>query len=125
MVSPNIVNREKGSSHPLKPGQFYKGTVEYVDASGQVTVNIKSLGATFEKVTPVGVTTLNKLVKNDVVTCTFTDEFFTELVVFGSSKIKADVFASKTLVQSLVNTITSLQNQVISLNNRVTALENA
>jgi hypothetical protein len=125
MATPNIVNREKGSSHPLKPGQFYKGSVEYVDASGRVTVNVKALGATFGPVTPVGVTTLNKLVKNDVVTCTFTDEFFTELLVFGSSKIKADVFASRTVVESLVATIQSLQNQIITLNQRVTALENA
>ena len=125
MVSPNIVNRDKGSSHPLKPGQFYKGSVEYVDASGQVTVNIKGLGATFGPTMPLGSTTLNKLVKNDVVTCTFTDEFFTDIVVLGSSKIKADVFASKTVVENLLSTITSLQNQIISLNQRVTALENA
>jgi hypothetical protein len=125
MATPDIVNREKGSSHPLKPGQFYKGIVEYVDASGQVTVNVKGLGSTFGPVMPVGVTTLNKFVKNDVVTCTFTDEFFTELVVLGSSKIKADVFASKTVVESLVTTITSLQNQIVVLNQRVTALENA
>jgi hypothetical protein len=125
MVSPNIVNREKGSSHPLKPGQYYKGSVEYVDASGRVTVHVKALGATFGPVAPVGVTTLNKLQKNDVVTCTFTDEFFTELVVFGSSKIKADVFASKTVVENLLSTITSLQNQIVVLNQRVTALENA
>jgi hypothetical protein len=125
MASPNVVNREKGSSHPLKPGKFYKGSVEYVGASGLVTVNIKSLGATFYDVAPVGITTLNKLTKNDVVTCTFTDEFFTELVVFGSSKIKADVFASKTVVESLVTTITSLQNQIVVLGQRITALENA
>jgi len=125
MVSPNIVNRDKGSSHPLKPGQFYKGIVEFVDASGQVTVNVKGLGATFGPTMPLGSTTLNKLVKNDVVTCTFTDEFFTDIVVLGSSKIKADVFASKTVVENLLSTITSLQNQIISLNQRVTALENA
>jgi hypothetical protein len=125
MASPDIVNREKGSSHPLKPGQFYKGTVTYVDSSGRVTVNVKALGATFGPVAPVGVTTLNKMTKGDVVTCTFSDEFFTELVVFGSSKIKADVFASKTVVENLLSTITSLQNQIISLNQRVTALENA
>jgi hypothetical protein len=125
MVSPDIVNRDKGSSHPLRPGQFYKGSVEYVDESGQVTVNIKGLGATFGPTMPLGSTTLNKLVKNDVVTCTFTDEFFTDIVVLGSSKIKADVFASKTAVESLIATVTSLQNQIISLNQRVTALENA
>jgi hypothetical protein len=125
MASPDIVNREKGSSHPLKPGKFYDGIVTYVDSSGRVTVNVKSLGATFGPVTPIGLTTLNKMTKNDVVKCTFTDEFFTDLVVFGSTKIKADVFASKTVVESLLSTITSLQNQIISLNNRVTALENA
>jgi hypothetical protein len=125
MVSPNIVNREKGSSHPLKPGQFYKGSVEYVDASGQVTVNIRALGSTFGPTLPLGSTTLNKLVKNDVVTCTFTDEFFTDVIVLGSSNIKADVFASKTVVESLVTTITSLQNQIVVLGQRITALENA
>jgi hypothetical protein len=125
MVSPNIVNRDKGSSHPLRPGQFYKGSVEYVDASGQVTVNIRALGATFGPTLPLGSTTLNKLVKNDVVTCTFTDEFFTDIVVFGSSNIKADVFASKTVVESLNATITSLQNQIVVLGQRITALENA
>lgn len=125
MASPDIVNREKGSSHPLKPGKFYNGSVTYVDASGRVTVNVKSLGATFGPVVPIGVTTLNKMIKGDIVMCTFSDEFFTDLIVFGSSKIKADVFASKTVVESLLATITSLQNQIISLNQRVTALENA
>jgi hypothetical protein len=124
MGSPNIVNREKGSSHPLKPGKFYNGTVTHVDTSGRVTVNVKTLGATFGPVTPIGVTTLNKMVKGDIAMCTFTDEFFTDLIVFGSSKIKADVFASKTVVENLLSTITSLQNQIISLNQRVTALEN-
>lgn len=125
MASPSIVNRDKGSSHPLKPGKFYNGTVTFVDPSGRVTVNVKPLGATFGPIFPVGVTTLNKMIKGDVVMCTFTDEFFTDLVVFGSSKIKADVFASKTIVESLLATVVSLQNQIISLNQRVTALENA
>jgi phage/conjugal plasmid C-4 type zinc finger TraR family protein len=49
MASPDIVNREKGSSHPLKPGKFYNGTVTYVDASGRVTVNVKSLGKSEER----------------------------------------------------------------------------
>jgi hypothetical protein len=115
MVSPNIVNRDKGSSHPLRPGQFYKGSVEYVDESGQVTVNIKSLGATFGPTMPIGSTILNKLVKNDVVTCTFTDEFFTDIVVFGSSKIKDDVHASKAVVDSLLSTIASLEARIEAL----------
>ena len=117
MSSPDIVNREKGSSHPLKPGQFYKGSVESVDASGQVTVNVKALGATFGPTLPLGSTTLNKLQKNDVVTCTFTDEFFTDIVVFGSAKIKTDVFASKEIVDGLLSTIASLEARIEALEN--------
>jgi hypothetical protein len=126
MATPNPVNRDKGSSHPLRPGQFYNGEVTYVDTSGRVKVEVKTLGfKTPSLVMPIGATTLNKLKKGDLVACTFSDEFFTELVVFGSSKIKTDVFADKTVVDSLVATVTSLQNQIVVLNQRVTALENA
>jgi hypothetical protein len=125
MAYPNIVNREKSSSHPLKPGKFYTGVVTFVDASGRVTVKVGAIGSTYGPVTPIGATTLNKLVKGDNVTCTFTDEFFTDLIVLGPSKIKNDIFASKTIVENLISTINSLQNQIITLNQRVNALENA
>ena len=125
MATPDIVNRQKASSHPLKPGSFYTGIVTAVDASGRVTVKVQNLGASYGPVMPLGTTTLNKLKVNDTVSCTFTDEYFTDLIVFGSNKVKTDVFASKTLVDSLVNTITSLQNQIVSLGVRITALENS
>lgn len=125
MATPEIVNRQKASSHPLKPGNFYTGIVTAVDSSGRVTVKVQNLGASYGPLMPLGTTTLNKLSVNDTVTCTFTDEYFTDLIVFGSSRAKTDVFASKTLVDSINATITSLQNQIISLSNRVTALENA
>jgi hypothetical protein len=125
MSKPNIVNREKASSHPLQSGRFYTGSVTFVDSSGRVDVTVGDLGTSFSRVLPVGSTGLNKLSVNDSVLCTFADEFFTELIVLGHSKIKNDVFASKTVVESLVATITSLQNQIVSLNQRVTALENA
>lgn len=123
MSGPNIVNRDKSSSHPLKPGKFFTGVVTFVDPSGRVTVKVGSIGSTFGPIAPIGVTTLNRLVRGDNVICTFTDEFFTDLIVLGSSKIKNDVFASKTVVESLLSTIVSLQNQIITLNQRVTALE--
>ena len=125
MTQPNIVNREKASSHPLQPGRFYTGSITYVDSSGRVDVKIGDLGTSFSKVLPVGVTSLNKLSVNDSVVCTFTDEFFKELIVLGHTKIKQDVFASKTVVESMLATITSLQNQIVSLTQRVTTLENA
>lgn len=125
MATPDIVNRAKSSSHPLRPGNFYTGIVTAVDSSGRVTVKVQNLGASYGPVMPLGTTTLNKLVVNDTVSCTFTDEFFTDLIVLGPNRIKNDVFAAKTVVESMLATITSLQNQIISLNNRVTALENA
>ena len=109
----------------MRPGKFYTGIVTAVDSSGRVTVKVQNLGASYGPVMPLGTTTLNKLVVNDTVSCTFTDEFFTDLIVLGPNKVKNDVFAAKTVVESLLATITSLQNQIISLNNRVTALENA
>lgn len=125
MAKPNIINREKASSHPLQPGRFYTGSVTSVDSSGRVDVSVSALGTSFSKVLPVGVTSLNKLSVNDSVMCTFTDEFFKELIVIGHTKIKNDVFASKTVVESMLATITSLQNQIVTLGQRVTALENS
>jgi hypothetical protein len=125
MTQPNIVNREKASSHPLQPGRFYTGFITFVDSSGRVDVRVNDLNTSFSKVLPVGATSLNKLSVNDSVVCTFTNEFFNELIVLGHTKIKNDVFASKTVVESLLSTITSLQNQIVSLGQRVTALENA
>jgi hypothetical protein len=125
MATPDIVNRQKASSHPLKPGSFYTGIVTAVDASGRVTVKVQNLGASYGPVMPLGTTTLNKLKVNDTVSCTFSDEFFTDLVVFGSSRAKTDVFAAKTVVDTLLTTVTNLQSQITSLAARVTALENS
>jgi hypothetical protein len=123
MATSDPINRQKASSHPLRPHQFYTGVVTAVDSSGRVTIDVKSLGASYGPIMPIGTTTLNKLVRGDTVVCTFTDEFFNDVVVFGSSRIKTDVFAAKTVVDSLLTTITNLQGQVSNLAARVTALE--
>ena len=122
---PDIVNSQKASTHRLAPGRFYQASVTSVDSAGRVFIKVGELGTSYGPVTPLGTTTLNRLSTGDSVQCTFTDEFFTEVMVFGSSKNKADVFAYKTLVQTLVNTITSLQNQIVVLGQRITVLENA
>lgn len=125
MTTPDIVNRQKASSHPLKPGSFYTGIVTAVDTSGRVTVKVQNLGASYGPIMPIGTTTLNKLKVNDTVACTFSDEFFTDLLVFGSNKVKTDVFAAKTVVDALLTTVNNLQGQVSNLAARVTALEGA
>lgn len=113
---PDIVSREKASSHPIKPGRFYSARVTFVGPSGQVNIHIQDLVADVGPVIPVGTTPLNKLVVGDEVVCTFTDEFINNIIVFGSKKIKQDIFASKQTVQAL-------QAALISLEARVSALE--
>lgn len=109
---PNIVNRTKASSHPLAPGRFYKATVDSVDANGRVSVSINGIGTgSASKVLPVGTTQLSKLQVGDTVTCTFTDEYFTDIVIFGASKIKDDVFASKVLFEQLVARVNALETR--------------
>ena len=80
-----------------------------------MSVSIESLGMKFEQVTPIGTTPINKLKKNDKVVCCFINEYFTDVVVFGPSIIKPDVFAAKTVVDSLVTQIASLEARVSAL----------
>ena len=111
-MRPDIVNREKASSHPLRPGRFYMGIVKSVDSRGAVTVHVSELGSSYDKVIPLNTTNLNHLVVGDVVKCTFSDEFFTELIVLGVSNIK-----EVPEVSSFAPTISSpVSGQVIKYN---------
>lgn len=121
---PDLINTQKASKHPLKPGRFYQGEVTSVDASGRVMVHVKDMGS-YGPITPIGTTTLNKLKVRDSVSFTFTDEFFTDGICFGSTRLREDVFADKQVVATLSSTVVSLQNQINALSARVTALENS
>lgn len=121
---PNIINSEKASRHALRPGRFYKANVTAVDAQGQVSVTVPDIGSSFGPITPLGTTTLNKLSVGDLVQCTFSDEYFTDVIVFGNGQIKPDIYASKILVDSMVTQIASLVSLIAALDVRVTALEN-
>lgn len=80
-----------------------------------MTVSIPALGIGVGPVLPVGTTPLNKLAAGDTVHCTFTDEFFNNVIVFGSSKIKEDVFASKELFEALIDRVDQLESQLDAL----------
>lgn len=118
MNRPQQVNRKNAASYPLSPGRFYIGVVTSVASGGKVTVKIPKLNSSFGPVVPVGTTPINKILVGDAVVCTFADESFSDLIIFGSSNVKADVFASKVEFQALQASVTSLAA-------RVTALENA
>lgn len=115
---PKIVSTTNAARYPLEPGRFYSGVVTKVTASGVVEVKIPNLKLTVGPTMPIGTTPTNKLSLNDSVICTFTDEHAREVVVFGSARIKDDVFGTKA-------EITSLQSQITALAARVTALENS
>ena len=83
-----IIDRIKSSSHPLAPGRIYSGLIKSVDSRGAVTVYIQELASSFDKVVPLNTNDNSFMAIGDVVKCTFTNEFFTELVVLGLANIK-------------------------------------
>lgn len=116
---PDIIDTQKASSHKLQPGRIFTANVTAVNSSGQISVSIPAISSTFGPITPLGTTTLNKYVVGDVVKCSFTDEFFNEIIVYGSAKVKLDVYASKVLFEQLQATVASLQTQVTNLQNQL------
>jgi hypothetical protein len=83
MSRPDIVDKSKASSHPLRPGRFYTGKIKRVESDGRVTVSITELGLTVGPVMPLNQIQQVPLAVNEFVKCTFSDEFFKELIVFG------------------------------------------
>lgn len=108
-MRPDIVSKSKASSHPLAPGRFYTGIVKSVDAKGFVSVRVMELGSTFEKVMPLNTTPNSHFSVGDSVKCGFSDEFFTELIVYGSTGVRSDMHPTiaqyDALVASVSNTI--------------------
>lgn len=83
-----IIDRLKSSSHPLAPGRIYSGLIKSVDSQGVVTVFVQELGSYFDKIVPLNTNNNSIMAIGDVVKCTFSNEFFTELVVLGLANIK-------------------------------------
>lgn len=89
-MRPDIIDRTKSSSHPLTAGRIYTGIVKSVTSQGVISVFIQELGSTYEKVVPLNTNPSNISTVGDHVKCVFTDEFFKELVVLGSARIKTE-----------------------------------
>lgn len=89
-MRPDIIDRTKSSSHPLAAGRIYTGIVKSVTPQGVISVFIQELGSTYEKIVPLNTNPSNICAVGDHVKCLFTDEFFKELVVLGSARIKTE-----------------------------------
>ena len=107
-MRPDIVSKSKASSHPLAPGRFYTGIVKSVDAKGFVSVRVMELGSTFEKVMPLNTTPNSHFSVGDSVKCGFSDEFFTELIVYGSTGVRSDMHPTITQYNTLVESVSSI-----------------
>jgi hypothetical protein len=114
-MRPDIISADKASSHPLKPGRFYTGTVKSVDERGAISVHILELGSTFDGIIPLNTTPNSHYSVGDSVKCSFADEFFTELIVFGSSRIRANIYPTLVEYDTLFNLVTNLIQRVEEL----------
>ena len=107
-MRPDIVSKSKASSHPLAPGRFYTGIVKSVDAKGFVSVRVMELGSTFEKVMPLNTTPNSHFSVGDSVKCGFSDEFFTELIVYGSAGVRSDMHPTIAQYDALLESVSSI-----------------
>jgi hypothetical protein len=115
-MRPLIVDRSKASSHPLSPGRFYSARVTNVYDNGKINIQVPELGTSYGPLFPIGATTPSQYAVNDIVICSFTNEFFTEMIVFGSARVKSSAGDQETR-------ITTLEAQVETLSARIRALE--
>jgi hypothetical protein len=97
-MRPNIINREKSSSHPLASGRFYIGRVTSVSDSGQINVTLPDLETRHGPLFPVNALSPSQYSVGDPVVCTFTNEFFTELIVLGSMRVKPETAGTSELI---------------------------
>jgi C1q domain len=102
-----IIDRLKSSSHPLAPGRIYSGLIKMVDSRGAVTVYIQELASFYEKVVPLNTNSNSPMAVGDVVKCTFSNEFFTELVVLGLANIKEAAQAGVAISETAPSTPSS------------------
>lgn len=114
-MRPDIVSRDKSSSHPLRPGRFYSGVVKSVDARGAVNVYVNELGSSYDKIIPIGTNPSNHMSVGDVVKCTFTDEYFTEMIVLGSAQIKNSFYPTVAQYNALLAIVNDLVERIEAL----------
>jgi hypothetical protein len=124
---PSIVNTTKPSSHPLIPGRFYTGKIISVLPNGKVSVSIPEIGGKFGPMVPLNLSQNSRYTVGDKIKCTFNNEFFDELIIFGLASVKTNVTNPeiddlRQEVESLTTTMESLTTTVESLTTTVESL---
>lgn len=109
-LRPDIIATDKASKHPLKHGRFYTARVKQVSDVGLITIYIDELQSQFGPLVQLNLTNSNVASVGDYVKCAFSDEFFREVIVFGFSQKKSDVFASIASLESLSASVSVVAN---------------
>jgi hypothetical protein len=132
---PSIVNTTKPSSHPLIPGRFYTGKIISVLPNGKVSVSIPEIGGKFGPMVPMNLSKNSKYIVGDKIKCTFNNEFFDELIIFGLASVKSnatnpeiddlrqEVESLTSTVNSLISTVSTLTSQLNLVTSDIDALE--
>lgn len=102
-MRPDIISREKASSHRLAPGRIYSGQVRAVSSVGKITVYVPELTSSYGDLVALNTTNNNQYSVGDTVKCIFADEFFRELIVLGAARIQADKFPTIQQFNTLSN----------------------
>ena len=116
MREPRYVRRDKAVANKRVPGRLYKGVVSRVKGDGRVYVNLPELGNVYGPIVPLNTYVDNKLEVNDPVMCTFTDEYFTNLVILGSTQIREITFGTDTQSNIDGGTPSSVYGGIQSIN---------
>jgi len=102
---PDIIARNKASKHPLKHGRFYTAKVTHVTTAGLITIYIQELQSHFGPLVQLNLTNSNTASVGDFVKCAFADEFFREVIVFGFTQKRDEIYALQADLTAELNII--------------------
>lgn len=103
-MADRFINKQKASSHPLMAGGVYEGIVKSF-VNGRPVIFVKQLKCTYADVNFIGNSTRTKLIKDDLVLCTFIDNELNTLYILGAYNKKQDTFAGKEKYNALIDAL--------------------
>jgi hypothetical protein len=118
---PQIVRRDKAYSVTKRPGTFYTAFVTRAVGDGRVYVRVSELNTIYGPILPLNTTTGSFLSVGDSVVCTFTDEYFTKLIILGTIKVSSPVSVSLEGLSDVGLTVAPVDGQLLSYSSSASA----
>ena len=112
-LKPDLIDRVKGSPHPLVGGGLHIGTVLSVKANKAfVDIGGKKLGISMDV---LDVTPANRIKAKDTVVCGFLNNDNQELVLIGRINVRPDVYPTLAQFDALVTLVNQIEDRVSDL----------